>query len=378
MDTQMIKDYIQENKDELFQILKQLAKIPAPSLAEDRRVAFCKDYLEKAGASQVLVDDAKNVILPLNCDNSDALTVFVAHLDVVFPDLEELPYREEGDILSCPGIGDDTASAVVLLLAAKFFIQQKVMPKNGILLVWNSGEEGLGNLYGTKQIFKDYQGRIAQFLSFDSTINKFASQCVGSHRYEVEVETEGGHSFLAFGNNNAIAVLANIIQDIYQIQVPHIGDSVTTFNVGTISGGTSINTIAQSAKLLCEYRSTNVECLRIMEEKFHQIFEKAQTEKIRVKVDKIGDRPCASNDLDQSKVQELFRQCENIVTEVTGKPVNDHPSSTDCNIPLSLGIPALCLGCYEGAGAHTREEWISKSSLPVGLEVAIRVISLFI
>jgi acetylornithine deacetylase/succinyl-diaminopimelate desuccinylase-like protein len=261
----------------------------------------------------------------------------------------------------------------VLLYAAKYFIENGIDAPQGLMLVCNSCEEGLGNLKGTRQIFADYEGRIARFVSFDGKFTSIADRCIGSHRYEVEVRTEGGHSYGAFGNKNAIAELARIINDIYSIEVPRVDNSRTTYNVGIISGGTSVNTIAQSAKMLCEYRSDNEDCLAIMKERFERVFDNARERGIELVITQVGDRPCMGK-VDKSEIARLADRCAEIIEDITGNKVGRSSSSTDCNIPLSLGIPAICVGVYRGGGAHTREEWIEKASLPIGLEVGIRII----
>ncbi len=370
-----MKNFIEKNKEQIYETLRELCNIPAPSGFEGDRAEYCKKWLEEAGAEGVYIDEALNVIFPINCEGSDKITVFVAHTDTVFPDTEPMPYIDDGEYIRSPGVGDDTTSLVVLLYAAKYFIENGIDAPNGIMFVCNSCEEGLGNLKGTKQLFADYEGRIGQFISFDSLLDGIADLCVGSHRYEVEVLTEGGHSYRAFGNKNAIAELAKIVNDIYSIEVPKIGDSHTTYNIGNISGGTSVNTIAQSAKMLCEYRSDNVECLAQMKAHFERIFAAAKAGGTDISVTLIGDRPCMSTDMDISKIERLTEICTEILEECAGVKVYTYSSSTDCNIPLSLGIPALCIGVYDGGGWHTREEWIKKDTVPTGLEVAIKVMS---
>ena len=368
-----MKSFIESNKSQLYTLLQELCAIPAPSHFEHERAAYCKKWLEDAGATGVYIDDALNVVFPINCDGSDQITVFVAHTDTVFPDKEPMPYVDDGVYIKSPGVGDDTASLTVMLFAAKYFIENNLSAPKGILFGCNSCEEGLGNLKGTKQIFRDYAGRIAQFISFDSKFPHVADRCVGSHRYEVEVFTEGGHSYSAFGNKNAIAELAKIATEIYSIQVPKVGDSKTTYNIGGISGGTSINTIAQSAKMLCEYRSDNEDCLSVMKEHFERIFADARSRGLDVRVSLIGERPCMGK-VDQSKIARLTEIYGNIQKDIIQEDVVCRSSSTDCNIPLSLGVPALCVGVYRGGGTHTREEWIEKDSLPIGLAMAIRYI----
>ncbi len=379
MKNDIIKDYIAQNKEQMYQMLKDLCGISAPSNFEHKRAEYCKKWLENIGAEGVYIDEAQNVIFPLNCEGSNEIncegsneiTVFVAHTDTVFPDKEPMPYFDDGEKIHSPGVADDTTSVVVLLMMAKFFVENKISPKKGIMFVCNSCEEGLGNLKGTRQLFETYKERIGKFISFDSNIDVIADKCVGSHRYEVEVLTEGGHSYGAFGNNNAIAKLSEIIAEIYKIEVPDKPETRTTYNVGTISGGTSVNTIAQNAKMLCEYRSDDKECLEIMQNKFETIFESARTEKVQVNVKKVGDRPCGN--VEPEKIDELKDAIVPVIEAVIGEKVSFKSSSTDCNIPLSLGVPALCVGVNMHEGVHTREEWVDKASISSGLEVAIKL-----
>ena len=366
-----IQSYITQNGQLLLDTLKELCFIPAPSGFEHARAQYCKNWLDRIGAEGVYIDDALNVIFPLNCETSDEITVFAAHTDTVFPDREPMPYFDDGEKIHCPGVADDTASVAVLLLMAKFFIEKKLMPKKGILFVCNSGEEGLGNLKGTRQLFNDYRERICRFLSFDSVLNTVNDRCVGSHRFEVEVRTEGGHSFGNFGNSNAIAKLSEMVSEIYQIKVPEKENSRTTYNVGEISGGTSVNTIAQNAKMLCEYRSDTQECLAEMEEKFRKIFEAPRGQTVKVSVKRVGERPCGNTP--DREIQALKQVVVPIIEDVLQTTVSFKSSSTDCNIPLSLGVPSLCIGVSNYAGMHTREEWLEKSSLSAGLEIALRL-----
>lgn len=368
----MIDKYVSENTESVLKTLKELCAIPAPSHQEHKRAEYCKKWLEDIGARGVYIDDALNVIYPLNCDKSNEITVFVAHTDTVFPDLEPMPYTDDGERIHCPGVGDDTASVSVLMHTAKYFIEKNIVPEQGVMFVCNSCEEGLGNLKGTRQLFKDFERRIVRFISFDgNNMTTVADRCAGSHRYEVEVLTEGGHSYSKFGNANAINELSKIVTEIYKTEVPHKDGERTTYNVGVISGGTSVNTIAQSAKMLCEYRSSHRDCLAIMQKRFETVFKNSKSGKVQVNVKKIGDRPCGN--IDDSEIEKLRKIIEPIIEDVVKQSVVYRSSSTDCNIPLSLGIPAICVGVYNGGGAHTREEWIEKSSLIQGLEFAIKL-----
>ena len=366
-----IEEYVLYNTQEIFDIIKDLCNLPAPSHFEHKRAEYCKNWLEKAGCKGVYIDDALNVVFPLNCEDSEEITVYVAHTDTVFPDTEPMPYFDDGEKIHSPGVADDTASVAVLMMMAKFFVENNITPEDGIMFVCNSCEEGLGNLKGTRHLFSQYKDRIKQFISFDSDLDKLSDVCVGSHRYEVSVFTEGGHSYVAFGNKNAISVASNIVSEIYKIKVPEKDGTKTTYNVGTISGGTSVNTIAQDAKILCEYRSTDVECLSYMQKQFESIFENAKESGVRIEINKVGERPCA--DIERSKIEDLKNIIVPEIERVLGKKITFRSSSTDCNIPLSLGIPALCVGVNTHAGVHTREEWVDKDSVISGLKVAISI-----
>ena len=369
----VIKAFVKSNYEEALSILRDLCKIPAPSGFEEERAKYCKNYLESIGAIGVYVDDALNCVYEYNCDGSSNITVFEAHTDTVFPDMEPLAFNETEDRIFCPGVHDDTSNVVGMLMIAKFYLENNIPAEDGILFVCNSGEEGLGNLKGTRKIFEAYSGRIKQFITFDSRLNRIVNSCVGSTRYEVTVTTQGGHSFNNFGNNNAIAEISRIINKIYDIEIPKHDESVTTLNVGTISGGTSVNTIAQNASMLCEYRSNNERCMEIMKQKFYDIFTLAEKDDIKVDVKILGERPCASAKLDISKQHKLTEVCTQIIEEVIGEDVSYAPGSTDCNIPLSVGIPAISVGLSIGQKMHTREEWLEKQSLIPGMEIGIRI-----
>lgn len=370
--SQEILNDLQAWEQEAIDLLVTLAKIPAPSNQEEKRAEFCKTWLEAQGAEGVLIDDAKNVVYPVGCEGNCPIMVFMAHSDVVFPDLEELPLRLEGGKIYCPGIGDDTANAVALLMAAKYIAQHHMKPKDcGLLLVINAGEEGLGNLKGARKIIETYGDRIREFVTFDSANDHGVNRAVGSRRYQVEVDTEGGHSLSAFGNRNAIVYLSSMINSLYTMKVPPKGKS--TYNVGTIEGGTSVNTIAQHAQMLYEFRSDEKESLDFMEQHFRACIAYYQAKGVRVTVTQVGDRPCGIPVEPQAE-QALTARVSAAYETYFGTPLVYGVGSTDCNIPLSQGIASVCVGCCVGAGAHTREEWIYRDSVLPGVKLACALI----
>ena len=357
------------HRQEAYDLLLELAQIPAPSNHEEKRAEFCKAWLEAQGAKGVYIDEALNVVWPVGCTQDNELAVYMAHSDVVFPDTQPLPLRVEDGKIFCPGIGDDTANAVALLTTAQYIARHGLVPADGkgVLLVINSGEEGLGNLKGSRKIMKDFGPRIHTFVTFDSGSVHIVNGAVGSKRYKVEVDTEGGHSFGAFGNRNAIAYLASLIDALYCMKVPARGK--TTYNVGTISGGTSVNTIAQHAEMLYEFRSDNREDLAEMEAHFRAAVAFYTAKGVRVTVTQVGDRPCGG-EMDPERQNALEQRAEAALTRWRGKEPSRGSGSTDCNIPLSMGIPSVCLGCVLSHGAHTRGEYAEIDSLLPGLKIA--------
>ena len=367
-----ILEEIENHRQEAYDLLLELAQIPAPSNREEKRAAFCKAWLEEQGAEGVYIDDALNVIYPIGVTESNPLVCFAAHSDVVFPDEEALPLRVEEGKIFCPGIGDDTANVVAMMMAAKLIARKKLVPRDaGLLLVINSGEEGLGNLKGTRKLMEDYGHRIREFVAFDAHDCQGVGIAVGSRRYKIEVETEGGHSYTAFGNRNAIAYLASLIGDLYAMEIPPMGK--TTYNVGTISGGTSVNTIAQHAEMLFEFRSDDREALEIMERQMWEAVEACRAKGVQVTVTPVGDRPCGG-DVDEAKRRAMMDRANAASIRHCGKAHTFGRGSTDCNIPLSMGIPAICVGCYNGARSHTRQEWVAIDSLLPGLKFAADLI----
>lgn len=343
-----ILKYLKDSEEETIKLIETLCGIPAPSHHEERRAEFVKNWLTDNGAKGVYIDEALNVLYPVGCEGREDIVVFLAHTDTVFPDMEPMPFVNDGEYLHSPGVGDDTASLAVLMMIAKYVAQNDLKPTRGILFVANSCEEGLGNLKGTKQFMADYEGRIAEVYSFDAKFQAMTNKCVGSHRYEILFETEGGHSFGAFGNRNAIHAMADVVCRLYDCEVPVEGNSRTTYNVGIVEGGTSVNTIAQSCKILYEYRSDSAECLAKMQAFFEETMTQAKEDgKAEITVNLIGVRPC-EKDVDQIKLTEMTEKAVRVSEKYSGIPCKVTSGSTDCNIPMSMGIPAISVGVYQG------------------------------
>ena len=361
--------YAAEAWKEAAQIVRDLCKLPAPSHHEELRAEYCKKWFENNGFSNVTIDKALNVIAPVNVTDSNDITIFMAHTDTVFPDTEPMPFEEKEGFMYSPGVTDDTANLSVLMVCARYFKEKFAFGDRGFLFIANSCEEGLGNLKGTRQIMADYGSRVKDFVSLDSAcMSRMVCEAVGSHRYNVTVKTEGGHSFGSFGNRNAIHILSTMITSLYSVKVPQEGNSKTTYNVGIISGGTSVNTIAQEAQMMYEYRSDNKNCLAQMQNMFEKTIEAFRAMGVEVEVEKIGDRPC-SGQVNEAAFDALKNRARAALKESLGLEMTDRSGSTDCNIPLSMGIPAICFGVCRGAGCHTREEKLETASLHDGCKL---------
>lgn len=368
-----VKRYILECQEELKQLIRDLCAIPAPSNREEQRAAFCKKWFEDNGVKDVLIDEALNVICSHNVTPDNDLVVFAAHTDTVFPDLAPLPFAEKDGIMYCPGVTDDTAHLAVLMLCARYIIRSAIPTRTGILFVANSGEEGLGNLKGIRAVVAQYGSRMKAFITLDDTrLTNIVTRAVGSHRYRITATTDGGHSFRDFGNRNAIQVLASLVDALYRIPVPKCGDSHTTYNVGTFTGGTSVNTIAQTAEMLYEYRSDNHQCLAEMKAAFESAISQVYEDGATLSVENIGQRPCAG-DVDPVAWDALIHTVQTAIFRVTGQEAVFTAGSTDCNIPLSIGVPSVCIGACVGGGCHTREEWLDTTSLVDGCSLFFEV-----
>lgn len=367
----LAKELATQLYDEALDLLRDLARIPAPSHHEERRATFVRDWMEANGMTGAFIDEATNVVLPLADDGISDLVVFAAHLDVVFPDTDELPLVEHDGRLYAPGVGDDTANLVALLMAARELSRHPSwLPSHtGILVVADSCEEGLGNLKGTRRLFATYGSRIKRFYSFDLYLPQCINTAVGSYRWRISVKTQGGHSFKDFGLPNAVERLCALIGELYALPLPQGTDC--TRNVGTITGGSTINAIASQAEATFEFRSTSDAALQTLATQLEALVERLRTDEVHIAVESLGKRPASAPSDDQ-----LLRMTDvsrDVIRSVTGEEPLEEPASTDANIPLSLGICANTLGAIRGALLHTRDEWVDAQSLRDGIAVVLGI-----
>lgn len=364
------KEWADAHFEEHLALLKRLASIPAPSHDEDRRVEFLLAWLKENGIS-AYEDGAKNVVIPMCAEGEGGAALITAHTDVVFPDTDSLPVEELGGRLYAPGVGDDTANVAAILALLRYIKEKGLKAKTPVIFALNSCEEGLGNLKGIKQLMHDLGGRIKEHISFDCAFEEgMIVRAVGSERWRVTARTRGGHSFNDFGAESAIHRVAGLVTELYKQKTPDIPGAKTTYNAGVISGGTTINTIAAEAELLYEYRSDDREALSLMRESFERILNEARAPGVSFEAEQIGQRPCGG-EVDPAAQSKLIARCKSAIEKATGHEPEMSSGSTDANIPLSLGVPAVTFGLYSGAGMHTRQEWLDIASLKTGLVIAL-------
>lgn len=368
---EMIFHFVKKHYSETLNLLRELSVIPAPSGYEERRAQFVLEWLERQGASGAYRDAAGNVVFPYQCKGKGPIAVIMAHMDIVCPDMTPLVVTEEEARITGPGVRDDTANLVNMLMCIKFLLERQQQVKCGLLFVADTGEEGLGNLKGSRQIWADYGERIREWVSFDLNYDTIYNRAVGSQRYRVTVRTAGGHSYKDFGSENAIVQLAEIVTDLYRAEADR--NPKVTYNVGEISGGTSVNTIAQEASMLYEFRSESAQELKKMECFFEEVLKKHRSRGVNVEYEVLGIRP--GNSENGSPIQkDLEQRCLRAIKKYYKGDVRFEAGSTDCNIPLSNGIAAAAMGTALGGGTHTRQEWVEKKSMETGQMIALEFV----
>jgi acetylornithine deacetylase/succinyl-diaminopimelate desuccinylase-like protein len=360
-----------------------LVAIPAPPFGEQARAVWLAARFAEAGLSSVETDAVGNVfgLLPaakLPPESTGPVVVLSAHLDTVFPVEIRLSPVVDGNRLEAPGACDNGAGVVGMLAIAHALVQARTELPAPLIFLGNVGEEGEGDLRGVRHVYSQsaLAGRIATHIVLDGAgADSAVTQALGSRRYQVTVTGPGGHSFTDAGTPNPIAALASALAVLAQTPLPE--EPRTTLNLGTIHGGTSVNSIPESAVASIDFRSTDPEQLLSLEVALHRAVEdavehcNAQAKSnaaysrglLAFTIDKIGDRP-AAHLADDSPLLETLRA----VDRHLGLHTDLRLGSTDANIPLSLGIPALSLGAGgEGGGAHTQAEWYSAKDREVGL-----------
>lgn len=356
----------------------QLAGIPAPPFGESERAAWLAERFRELGLDDVHLDEVGNVFgIRRGLEPSNKFLAVTAHMDTVFPAGTALRPRREGTRLYGPGISDNGAGVAALLAAAAALQEAGIRHLGPLVFIGNVGEEGEGDLRGMRHIFADphWSEAIASTLVLDGAgTDSIVAEALGSRRFEVVVRGPGGHSWSDFGAPNPIIVLARAIERFAQVRVAAVPK--TTFNVGVIRGGTSVNSIPESASMRVDLRSTSAAEIDRLEMALRAALDQAVTVDggrmrngaLTYEASVIGSRPAGELE-SNARILRVIRAVDSHL----GNPSQVQRASTDANIPLSLGREAVAIGGGgAGGGAHTVQEWFDS----VGRELALKRILL--
>jgi acetylornithine deacetylase/succinyl-diaminopimelate desuccinylase-like protein len=347
----------------------ELAEVPAPPFGEAARSEWLRQRFLALNLHRVHTDELGNVFALFYEDEESPVVGMSAHLDTVFPSGTALGAREEGNRLYGPGISDNAAGVVAMLAIIFALKEAELLPATNIVFIGNVGEEGEGNLRGMRHIFGDerWAEAINSLLVIDGAgCDTYVTQALGSRRFEITFRGPGGHSWSDFGTPNPIVLLARALAQFSQAEVPE--SPRTTFNIGVIQGGTSVNSIPESASARVDLRSAAMEELHKLEGRLREAVKSAaqgvNEQKISVEMQTIGDRPAATLSSD-ARILQVIRAVD---AHLRIKSI-PRLASTDANIPLSLGKEAITIGSGgDGGGAHTLREWFDCSQRDLGLK----------
>jgi tripeptide aminopeptidase len=369
---------VKKNEPWVLEEQVRLCEIPAPPFKETARGKAYAQAFRDLGLENVRIDKVGNVLGERPGAAARPHVVFSAHLDTVFPEETDVRVTRLGSVLKGPGIGDDCRGLAVVIGVIKAMADANVQTEGTITFVGTVGEEGLGDLRGVKQLFEgDLKGKIDRFVSVDGTGLGVTHIGVGSKRYRVTFKGPGGHSYGAFGLANPIHALGRAIAKIGDFQVPT--DPKTTFNVGRIGGGTSVNSIAFEAWAEVDMRSADPAALQSVDANFHKAVDTALEEenlrwgnrgKLAVEKTLVGDRRAGRTPANSAIVQSAVS-----VTTALGLKASLDEGSTDANIPMSLGIPAVTIdGGGRGTGAHSLGETFDATNSDQGTSRALLLV----
>jgi acetylornithine deacetylase/succinyl-diaminopimelate desuccinylase-like protein len=374
---------IEKDYDRFVNEIIQLTEIEAPPFKEEKRGKAYLEMLRQHGLANVEMDAEGNVMGIRKGTGNGPLVAIAAHLDTVFPEGTDVKVKRNGTVLSAPGIGDDTRSLVVLLEVIRAMDAAKIQTTSDILFIGDVGEEGQGDLRGMKYLFQKgpYKDKIKMFISVEGgASDRLTTGGVGSKRYRVTFTGPGGHSYGAFGLVNPAYALGNAISKFSKMQTPSAPK--TTYSVGVIGGGTSVNSIPFESWMEVDMRSESRAELDKVAEAFIGLMHQAVDEenkarstaqgKIELKMELMGDRPSGETPRTTPMVQSV-----SAMIRAFGMEPSFGMSSTDSNIPISLGIPAITIGAGgKGGRSHSLDEYIDveKTSAVKGVTVSLAIL----
>jgi acetylornithine deacetylase/succinyl-diaminopimelate desuccinylase-like protein len=343
----------------------EIAQVAAPTNDEQERSRFVASYLKQMGRLNVTVDEIGDVVTRVAGKDRTRAVLLAAHIDTVFPRATAIEIVRSNGRISGPGIGDNSLGVASVMSIPEILEELGETPAVDLLITGNVGEEGLGNLRGMRAVM-DAHPEIAAVIAVEGhNLGRVTHVAVGSRRLRITITGPGGHSWGDFGNSSTIAGAADIIHELTKIPLP--SSPKTTLNVGTIRGGISINTIARETIFDVDLRSIEDFALRRLTERSERII-RAPRIGLTVSVEVIGERPAGF----VSPESQIVRRAVQILDTLGVQPAGD-ASSTDANIPISRGIPAICVGLTTGGNVHREDEYIDTEPVALGLTQLIEL-----
>lgn len=350
------------DRDAIVESTIAIQQIPAPTFAEEQRARYVYEQMQALGLHEVQIDALHNVYGCLPGRKTGPGVLVTAHTDTVFAQDTDLTVRRDGGRVYGPGIADNSISVAALLHLARVLKESGIQPERTIWFVANTGEEGLGDLRGMRAVIDQLHDQVTAVIVLDAPYGTVVHAGVASRRYRIDVDTAGGHSWVDFGARSAVHVLVRLAAKLTELDVPV--EPKSTFNVGVIQGGTTVNAIAQHASLLLDLRSVTAPGLDALIAQVEQIVNDAQANHADVTIHTtiVGDRPGGGIDRDDPLVQ-----LASAAYEAVGANVTFEAASTDANVPLSRGLPAVCVGMCHGENAHRLDEYLETEDIPAGM-----------
>jgi tripeptide aminopeptidase len=347
------------------ELAQRICEIPAPTGNEQARAQLVASLWRKRGYTPE-IDAIGNVYTRRGKSGNGPVLLLLAHTDTVFPQATPISIERDADILRGPSIGDNSLSVAAMISTLDILDELGRETDADIVAVADVGEEGLGNLLGARSAVERYREKLGAVIAIDGNLGKITHIAVGSKRWRITVRGPGGHSYGAFGTPSAIHGLGRIIAAIADLQVPQ--EPKTTYNIGIIEGGTSVNTIASRATALLDLRSTDVASLDRVADQVRAIVQQRAGPGLQTEIEVLGERPAG----ERSRSDPLVQLAAEALTWLGIEP-KYQASSTDANVPISLNIPAVCIGITQVEGAHTLEEFVYVPPIGNGLAQLVRL-----
>jgi tripeptide aminopeptidase len=359
MRLQRIRDVAALHVQQALDRAIEIAKVPAPTNDERDRSEFVSQLIERIGIEQVGIDEIGDVVARIPGRSRGRAVLLAAHIDTVFPRSTPIEIVKRRGRIIGPGIGDNCLGVSSVLTVPEILNALGETPAVDILLTGNVGEEGLGNLRGMRAVMDAYPEIAAVIAVEGHNLGRVTHVAVGSRRVRVRVIGPGGHSWGDFGNASAIHGAAEIIHELAKVPLP--ASPKTTLNIGTIRGGISINTIAPEAVFDVDMRSIEEFALRRLAERSERVI-RSPRPNLSTEIEVIGERPAGF----VSPESQIVRRAVQVLDALGVQPAGD-ASSTDANIPISRGIPAICVGLTTGGNVHREDEFIDTEPATLGL-----------